>query len=74
MRTPAPDTLVALLEHDHEELRSRLAEPDEVGMGVSVLATVHPASILRAPDESARALARRQFVEDLRRAVDHPPL
>ena len=31
-----------------------------------VTLTVHPSSILRAPDSEARALARRQFVKDLR--------
>lgn len=31
----------------------------------SVSLTVHPSSILRAPDSAARALARRQFVRDL---------
>jgi DNA polymerase len=31
-----------------------------------VLATVHPSSILRAPDEETRHAARRQFVADLR--------
>jgi DNA polymerase len=30
-----------------------------------VLATVHPSSILRAPDDEARALARKGFVADL---------
>jgi hypothetical protein len=30
-----------------------------------VLATVHPSSILRAPDEEARALAYKGFVADL---------
>jgi DNA polymerase len=30
------------------------------------LATVHPSSILRAPDEEARRLERKRFVEDLR--------
>ncbi len=29
--------------------------------------TVHPSSILRAPDDAARRLARRDFVEDLRK-------
>jgi uracil-DNA glycosylase len=31
-----------------------------------VTVTVHPSSILRAPDSASRAQARRQFVEDLR--------
>jgi uracil-DNA glycosylase family protein len=32
-----------------------------------VTVTVHPSSILRAPDSESRAEARRQFVEDLRK-------
>ena len=31
-----------------------------------VMATVHPSSILRAPDEETRRLERKRFVEDLR--------
>jgi hypothetical protein len=31
-----------------------------------VTLTVHPSSILRAPDAASRAEARRQFIEDLR--------
>jgi uracil-DNA glycosylase family protein len=31
-----------------------------------VIATVHPSSILRAPDDAARRVAREAFVEDLR--------
>jgi uracil-DNA glycosylase family protein len=38
--------------------------PSELAEIVTV--TVHPSSILRAPDAEARALARRQFVEDLK--------
>jgi uracil-DNA glycosylase len=34
--------------------------------GVSAVATVHPSSILRAPDEAARQLAYEGFVEDLK--------
>ncbi|MDQ3991890.1 MAG: UdgX family uracil-DNA binding protein [Actinomycetota bacterium] len=34
--------------------------------GVLLTATVHPSSILRAPDEEARAAEMRAFVEDLR--------
>jgi uracil-DNA glycosylase family protein len=36
--------------------------------GSAVLVTVHPSSILRAPDESARRDAFRAFVDDLRAA------
>lgn len=34
-----------------------------------ILATVHPSSILRAPDEEAREVARAEFVSDLREAA-----
>ncbi len=34
-----------------------------------VLATVHPSSILRAPDDEARRIARAQFVEDLKKVA-----
>ena len=37
----------------------------ESGLAPRVLATVHPSSILRAPDEAARALAYKGFVADL---------
>lgn len=36
--------------------------------GVDVLPTVHPSSILRAPDDAARSVALARFVEDLRSA------
>jgi len=35
-----------------------------------VMATVHPSSILRAPDEAARHEARRQFIVDLKRVAE----
>ena len=35
-----------------------------------VLATVHPSSVLRAPDEAAREAAMRHFVADLRKAAE----
>jgi DNA polymerase len=34
--------------------------------GKTMLATVHPSSILRAPDDETRRLERQKFVEDLR--------
>jgi DNA polymerase len=34
-----------------------------------VIATVHPSSILRIPDEAARVLALRRFVEDLKKVA-----
>jgi len=38
-------------------------------MGVSAVATVHPSSILRAPDDSSREEAMAAFVADLRSAA-----
>ena len=38
-------------------------------LGPRVAVTVHPSSILRAPDSAARADARRAFVTDLRRIL-----
>ncbi|MGH9458249.1 MAG: UdgX family uracil-DNA binding protein [Thermoanaerobaculia bacterium] len=38
-------------------------------LGVRALATVHPSSILRAPDDETRRAERRLFVEDLRVAA-----
>jgi uracil-DNA glycosylase len=35
-------------------------------LATNVLATVHPSSILRAPDEAARAKAMEAFIDDLR--------
>ena len=35
-------------------------------LATNVLATVHPSSILRAPDEAARAEAMEAFIDDLR--------
>jgi len=37
----------------------------------TVMATVHPSSILRAPDEEARRLQWKAFVEDLKRIKRH---
>jgi len=42
--------------------RGQLLDSD---LAPKVLATVHPSSILRAPDEEARALAHKGFVADL---------
>jgi DNA polymerase len=38
--------------------------------GRIVIATVHPSSILRAPDDSARVVAQAAFVDDLRRVAE----
>ena len=35
-----------------------------------VLATVHPSSILRAPDDETRRLEMRRFIDDLKKAAD----
>ena len=43
--------------------------PVESGLAPNVLATVHPSSILRAPDEAARRDAYAAFVADLRAAA-----
>jgi uracil-DNA glycosylase len=40
--------------------------PLESDVAPIVIATVHPSSILRAPDEESRDLARQEFTEDLR--------
>jgi uracil-DNA glycosylase len=42
------------------------AKPFPSPLAELVTLTVHPSSILRAPDSAARTLARRQFVDDLR--------
>jgi DNA polymerase len=39
--------------------------------GKTMLATVHPSSILRAPDDETRRLEREKFVEDLRVITRH---
>jgi DNA polymerase len=38
-----------------------------------ITATVHPSSILRAPDDESRHLAMKQFVADLRKIARHLP-
>src|SRR5437588_294335 len=40
-------------------------------MGIPVVATVHPAAILRAPDEESRKLEMARFIEDLKVAGAH---
>ena len=44
--------------------------PVESDLAPFVLATVHPSSILRAPDEPARREAYAAFVADLRAAAE----
>jgi DNA polymerase len=36
-----------------------------------MLATVHPSSILRAPDDESRRMERQKFVEDLRAITEY---
>jgi uracil-DNA glycosylase family protein len=45
--------------------------PVESELAPTVLATVHPSSILRAPDEEARRQAYADFVADLRVVAEH---
>jgi DNA polymerase len=45
------------------------AQPLPSSLAELVTVTVHPSSILRAPDSAARAAGRRQFVADLRAIV-----
>ena len=45
----------------------RIERPDLPPM----MATVHPSSILRAPDDETRALEMRAFVQDLKRVSQH---
>jgi len=39
--------------------------------GGTVIATVHPSSVLRAPDASARAQAERDFLSDIKKVARH---
>jgi DNA polymerase len=39
--------------------------------GPEAMATVHPSSILRAPDDAARRTETERFVEDLRKVAEH---
>jgi uracil-DNA glycosylase family protein len=45
--------------------------PVESDLAPTVIATVHPSSILRAPDEEARRQAMQDFVADLRAVAAH---
>jgi uracil-DNA glycosylase family protein len=49
------------------------ARPIESPLAPFVTVTVHPSSILRAPDSDARAAARAQFVADLRAIAKRVP-
>ena len=58
----------ALLGRDFRVTKQR-GVPVESDLAPTVLATVHPSSILRAPDEAARQEAYEAFVADLRVAA-----
>jgi uracil-DNA glycosylase len=58
----------ALLGREFSVLRQR-AQFVESRLAPYVMATVHPASILRAPDEAARLEQKRAFIADLRVAA-----
>ena len=60
----------ALLGKSFRVTRSR-GERQSTPLASAVFATVHPSSILRAPDPEARAEARRAFVADLRTVARH---
>jgi DNA polymerase len=47
--------------------RGKFVEPDFAPLAT---ATVHPSSILRAPEEEDRRVARREFTDDLRRVAE----
>jgi DNA polymerase len=49
----------------HVKVTQDRGKPLESELAPVVLVTVHPSSILRAPDEEARAQAYRGFVADL---------
>lgn len=59
----------ALLGPSFRVTRQR-GELNELEDGTKVVATVHPSSVLRAPDEQ-RAAARADFVDDLRAVATH---
>jgi uracil-DNA glycosylase family protein len=58
-------TAASLLLPNAKVMRDR-AKPFSSPLAEIVTLTVHPSSILRAPDSESRAEARRQFVKDLR--------
>lgn len=59
----------ALLGRQFRVTRER-GVPVDSDLAPHVLATVHPSSILRAPDERAREAAYRDFVADLRKVAE----
>ena len=69
----APDVVVllgataaqALLGRDFRVTQQRGVALHDTGLAPNVVATVHPASILRQRDAEARAAAKAEFVRDL---------
>lgn len=59
----------ALLGRDFRVTRQR-GRPIESDLAPFVLATVHPSSVLRAPDDDARDLAFRGLVDDLAKVAE----
>jgi len=60
----------ALMGSSFRLTRSR-GEPLESDLAPCVMATIHPAAILRAPDDEARQEEREAFVDDLRAVAAH---
>jgi uracil-DNA glycosylase len=60
----------ALLGSSFRLTRSR-GEPLESDLAPCVMATIHPAAILRAPDDEARQAEREAFVRDLHAVAAH---
>jgi len=60
----------ALLGKDFRVTRQR-GEFVESPFAPAVIATVHPSSILRIPDEATRSAAMLRFIEDLKRVATH---
>jgi uracil-DNA glycosylase family protein len=63
----------ALISRDYRVTRQR-GELQESSFGPTITATVHPSSILRAPDGEARHLQMREFVADLKKIARALPL
>jgi uracil-DNA glycosylase family protein len=56
----------ALIGRNYRVTRQR-GELQKSSFGPMITATVHPSSILRAPDDEARRLAMREFIADLKK-------
>src|SRR5262245_44916767 len=53
------------------KVTQRRGEFVSTALGAEAMATVHPSSILRAPDDAARHAETERFVEDLRKVAEH---